>query len=392
MTSPLPKNHPTTKDSINTTIAIFGAFDIIHPGHLYFIQQALSLGKVHLVLGRDTTITKMKGRKPFHDETTRLQNIKRLDLGIDVRLGYERDAYRVLSDIKPEIILLGPDQKIFVNRLHEELARRNLTTVIKRAKPLQLDYYKSSKIRASLENKSAGFIFVDKPRDISSHNVVARLRKICDTKNIGHAGTLDPLATGVLICGIEQAKKQLSWWHIFPKTYEVSLELGKSSDTYDQEGTITTHVMKPISKKEITKILPSFLGDQKQSPPAFSAKKINGQRAYHLARKQKDVKLKKISVHIYELTLQYYNNPHLKLRVTCTSGTYIRSLVHDIGKRLGTHAIMTELKRTTIGPANLKNTLTLEKLTKNDCTQNLYPVALLLEKINTHYLTHLRLA
>ena len=335
--------------STNLTVAVFGAFDILHPGHIFLLKQARLLGKTLVIVGRDNTILKVKGKLPFFSEQKRKKNLESTTLAYKVLLGNEGSPYEILDTVKPDIILLGPDQKAFTQNLEGELASRNLHTKIIRAKPFHIEFFKSSKIRPCLENPHAGFLPIYKPSGISSHDVVNQIRKLVQTKKVGHAGTLDPLAEGLLIIGIHEAVKLLSWWHYFLKTYEVELELGKISDTYDNEGIIKVHNPQNISLTEIKTLLPKFLGQQLQTPPQFSAKKINGHKAYELARQGIKADLKKQSIYIADITLLNYANPFLKLKVTCSSGTYIRSLVHDIGEKLQTGAIMTKLIRTEIG-------------------------------------------
>lgn len=309
----------------------------------------MRLGSVSIVIGRDTTIQRVKGRPPFYNENDRKKQLESTGLADRVIIGGAGSPYDILDKIKPDFILLGPDQKAFTQNLGGELASRNLHTKIIRAKSFHPEFFKSSKIRPCLENPKAGFLPIYKPSGISSHDVVNQIRKLVQTKKVGHAGTLDPLAEGLLIIGIHEAVKLLSWWHYFLKTYEVELELGKISDTYDNEGIIKVHNPQNISLTEIKTLLPKFLGQQLQTPPQFSAKKINGHKAYELARQGIKADLKKQSIYIADITLLNYANPFLKLKVTSSSGTYIRSLVHDIGEKLQTGAIMTKLIRTEIG-------------------------------------------
>ncbi len=370
----------------STSVIIFGAFDIIHPGHIFLFKQAAALGKVTAVVARDKTIKKYKGQKPFFGEKERVKHL-RLYSEIDrVILGNLDNPYKIFTNIKPDVILLGYDQKIFTEKLPQELKKINLKPTILRAKPWQADFFKSSKIRPALENQQTGFLLINKPKGITSHDVVNKIRNIAQTKKVGHAGTLDPLATGLLVVGINAATKLLSWWRYFPKTYLAEMEFGKISDTYDFEGAITNIPTKKIYLPTIKKTLAEFIGQQKQIPPIFSAKKINGQKAYELARKKLNVQLTEQNIYIHQLQIISYSWPKLKLQISCSSGTYVRSLIHDIGKKLDTGAIMTNLTRTAIGDFDLNAAVDLGSLSKNFFTQNYFiPTAKLLSKINQFF-------
>ena len=213
---------------------------------------------------------------------------------------------------------------------------------------------------------SGGFILINKPSGITSHDVVDELRKITKIKKIGHAGTLDPFATGLLILGIgREFTKKLSIFQKKDKEYVATLRLGAESDTFDRDGKI---VEKPVEKiperEEIEKVLKNFLGEIEQIPPAFSAKKVKGRKLYELARKGIKVEPKPQKVKIYEISILEYKFPYLKIKVECSSGTYIRSLANDIGKKLGCGAYVEELTRTKIGEFSIKNAVELSKL---DC-------------------------
>jgi tRNA pseudouridine55 synthase len=210
-----------------------------------------------------------------------------------------------------------------------------------------------------------GFILINKPAGITSHDVVDKLREITKIRRIGHSGTLDPFATGLLILGIgREFTKNLSIFQKKDKEYIATLKLGAESDTFDREGNIVEKKIEKIpERKEIEEVLKSFLGEIEQIPPAFSAKKIKGKKLYELARKGIKVKPKPQKVKIYEISILEYKFPHLKIKVKCSSGTYIRSLANDIGKKLGCGAFVEELIRTKIGEFSLKSAVELSKLT-----------------------------
>ena len=211
--------------------------------------------------------------------------------------------------------------------------------------------------KASLDPK-AGFLFINKESGWTSHDVVAKLRGILGIKKIGHAGTLDPLASGLLIIGLGKATTLLEYWHQFPKTYIAEMEFGKISDTYDIQGNIKiSNNQTTITKIKLEKVLNSFKGIQMQTPPPFSAKKINGKKAYELARAGKEVKLKAKEIEIFSIDLLEFGNKAASIKITCSTGTYIRSLINDIGQKLGCGAIMKNLERTAIGPINNKQAI-----------------------------------
>jgi tRNA pseudouridine55 synthase len=211
---------------------------------------------------------------------------------------------------------------------------------------------------------SGGFILINKPTKITSHDVVDTLRRITGIKKIGHAGTLDPFATGLLILGIQREfTRRLSFFQKKDKEYIATLKLGAESDTFDKDGKILEREVKKIpEKKEIEKILKSFLGEVEQAPPAFSAKKIGGKKLYELARRGIKTEIKPQKVKIYEISVLEYHFPYLKIKVKCSSGTYIRSLASDIGKKLGCGAYVEELVRTKIGEFSIENAVELSKL------------------------------
>jgi len=202
-------------------------------------------------------------------------------------------------------------------------------------------------------------LFIDKEKDWTSFDVVAKVRSISGIKKVGHAGTLDPFATGLLIVlvGKDATKKQDEFMKL-DKEYEAVLELGKTSTTGDPEGEIkqtSTEKYQIPNKDRVNKILKEFIGGTEQIPPIFSAIKINGKKAYELARKGKEVKLKSRKVKIYSIELLNYDYPFLKLKINCGSGTYIRALAFDIGERLKAGAYLTELRRTKIGLYDIKD-------------------------------------
>ena len=216
--------------------------------------------------------------------------------------------------------------------------------------------------------KKWGFILIDKLAGITSHDVVLKLRKITKIKKIGHAGTLDPMATGLLILGIgRKATKKLSFFQKLDKEYLVKIKLGAVSDTFDAEGKIKEIEVKEIpSLEKIKKVLKEFEGEIEQIPPLFSAKKIKGKKAYELARKGIKVNLLPQKVKIYQIEILNYKFPYLEIKVNCSSGTYIRSLANDIGKRLGCGGYVEKLRRTKIGDFSVENAIKLKDLSSKN--------------------------
>lgn len=205
-----------------------------------------------------------------------------------------------------------------------------------------------------------------KPSGPSSHSIIYQVRKITGEKRVGHAGTLDPLAAGVLIIGIgRQSTKQLSHFVQQDKEYRAVFYLGQISKTDDAEGekTIIDDKKQPTIE-EIQAVLKEFIGTIQQIPPVFSAIKLKGKKSYELARKGQAVELTARPVKIYNITLEKYAYPQLELTIHCGKGTYIRSLARDIGKELETGAYMAELTRTRVGEFNKNNSLTIGEFEK----------------------------
>lgn len=200
------------------------------------------------------------------------------------------------------------------------------------------------------------FYLIDKPKDWTSHDVVAVMRGRTKTKKVGHAGTLDPFATGLLIVGVERdATKRLDEFKGMNKTYEATLVFGATSTTQDSDGEIssTGADCSSLTKEQVGEALTTFLGEQQQVPPMYSAKKIDGTRLYELARKGKEVERDPVDITIYSIELLSFQaedeRPTAHIRVVCSTGTYIRTLCHDIGEALGVGAYCAELRRTHIG-------------------------------------------
>jgi tRNA pseudouridine55 synthase len=208
-----------------------------------------------------------------------------------------------------------------------------------------------------------GILLVDKPGGWSSHDVVLELRRILGIPRIGHFGTLDPLATGVLIAACGRATRLCPYFLKHDKVYEARVRLGFSTETYDSQGEPSSPLSDGLpDEADVRAALAGFLGVQDQVPPPFSAKKYKGKPLYKLARKSEPVPLKPSAVAIHEIALTSYIPPDLEIRVRCSAGTYIRSLAHDLGLKLGCRGHLTGLVRTAVGPYPLSGCLSLEAI------------------------------
>jgi len=195
-----------------------------------------------------------------------------------------------------------------------------------------------------------GFLIVDKPKGLTSFNAVERVRRrVPKGVKVGHTGTLDPLATGVLILAVGKATRLSEYLLKKDKSYIVEGILGYYSETYDVDGDLKKVSCPEIPEEKFKQVLEKFTGTFKQVPPPFSAIKIKGKRAYQLAREGKQFELPEREVTVYKLELLAYSYPKFRLYVECSSGTYVRSLVHDLGKSLSCDAVVSELRRTCVG-------------------------------------------
>jgi tRNA pseudouridine55 synthase len=211
--------------------------------------------------------------------------------------------------------------------------------------------------------KLDGVIVVDKPEGWTSHDVVGKMRRIAGTKKIGHLGTLDPIATGVLPLVIDRATRLAQFYTRSDKIYEGLVRFGWSTTSYDRAGEPTSYQRDvTIDPEALERHLEAFRGEILQVPPAVSAKKVDGKRAYELARKNIAVELEPVKVHIYELTVLSIDGPLVKMRAHCSGGTYMRSIAHDVGLAMGCGAHLQELRRTASGEFEIDQARTLEQL------------------------------
>ncbi len=225
-----------------------------------------------------------------------------------------------------------------------------------------------------------GVLAVNKPPELTSRDVVTRVAKLVKPHRVGHTGTLDPLATGVLLLAVGHAARLVEFSHLLGKHYQADFWLGKSSDTLDADGDVVELDSTPrIEREQMLATLQNFRGEIQQTPPRFSAVHVDGKRAYDLARKGKAFDVPPRTVHIAELELLHFSSDRFRLRVACSTGTYIRSLGSDMARTLGSDAVMYQLTRTRIGDISLEQCVALESLRAGDDVQRhlLSPLCLL---------------
>jgi len=249
-----------------------------------------------------------------------------------------------------------------------------------------------------------GILIIDKPGGITSHDVVSRCRKILQTKRIGHTGTLDPFATGVMVILVGKATRLAQFLDKDAKEYEAVVRFGFETDTGDRTGElrITNYELRNVSIEEIERVLSDFRGEIWQTPPMYSAKKVEGKKLYELARKGIEVERKPVNVKIYGLEITNYElrektddfglwTLDFGLKVLCSAGTYIRTLAEDIGRKLEIGAHLAELRRTKAGKFAVENAVTLEELEKIVFRKNLETVLISMNEAVSH-LAEIRLS
>ncbi len=217
-----------------------------------------------------------------------------------------------------------------------------------------------------------GVVVIDKPQNVTSHDVVSRVRRTFGIRRVGHIGTLDPMATGVLPLVTGRATRLASLLSVGPKIYEGLIRLGLSTDTYDITGNVLTDsqnrsgsgLVRPPTEKEIGEAAARFSGTFMQTPPPFSAKKIKGVRAYRLARRQQPVNPDAVRVTVHEFSISDITQTHIRCRVNCEPGFYMRSLAHDLGLTLGCGACLESLRREQSGAFGLQQCIALDDLEK----------------------------
>ncbi len=211
-----------------------------------------------------------------------------------------------------------------------------------------------------------GIVIVDKPQGWTSQDVTARLRRVYATRRIGHGGTLDPMATGVLPVFVGRATRGVEFFEHAEKTYDTVLLLGRTTDTQDVTGAILAEKPVHLSPADIEEVLPRFRGDILQVPPMYSALKVNGKKLYELARKGQEVERQPRPITVFELTNLGFDGTRLSLRVKCSKGTYIRTLCQDIGEALGCGGCMEALRRVRAGEYGIEDAVPLEQLLESE--------------------------
>ena len=207
-----------------------------------------------------------------------------------------------------------------------------------------------------------GIVIVDKPQDWTSQDVVSKLRGVFKTRRIGHGGTLDPMATGVLPVFVGRATRAVEFFEHAEKTYIATLRLGLTTDTEDISGRVLEEKAVSVTEEELETVLSHFCGEIDQVPPMYSAIKVNGQKLYELARKGREVERQSRKVTIFRLECEEFDGSEAKLFVHCSKGTYIRTLCKDIGEALGCGGCMAALRRVSAGAYTIENAVSLETL------------------------------
>ncbi len=215
----------------------------------------------------------------------------------------------------------------------------------------------------SIPQEFSGVLIIDKPAGVTSHDVVAKVRRLLGIRQVGHFGTLDPSATGVLPLSVGKATRFAQFYLKSRKAYDGTIRFGYATDTYDATGKPTSEPVTPqLDPAALNRIFREFTGRVMQTPPPFSAKRVGGTRAYELARRQKPVQLSPVEVEIYALELLGIDGDRVHFAVECSGGTYVRSLAHDIGQKVGCRAHLAGLRRTAVAEFQESRAVTLEQL------------------------------
>ncbi|MBU1202571.1 tRNA pseudouridine(55) synthase TruB [Patescibacteria group bacterium] len=359
-------------------VIIFGKFDILHPGHMELIRSARKLGQVTVVLESDQAIGKFRNYLPYNKESLRKNQLQKL--GLEVYLRNKQNAGEILTDLKPDILVFGQDQ-LMLHKIFSDFKNKKIIPLV------SPEIFKSSKLRSVLEDRNTGIYLVDKKKGVNSFNVVTIFRKILNIKKVGFSGTLDPLASGLLIVATGSATRLLDWFHFWPKIYIADILFGQTSDTFDLEGKITQNKKaKPFSQNELEKVLQKFVGRQIQLAPIYSAKKIGGQKLHKLARQGKEVARPAKEIEIYNLKIKSFRYPNLKLEVSCSVGTYIRSLADDLGQAMKTGALLADLRRDKIGDFSVDQAIVFDQIDKPTLAKKRIEPPYVIDSLNRYFL------
>lgn len=214
------------------------------------------------------------------------------------------------------------------------------------------------------ESRGRGLLLVDKPAGPTSHDVVGRVRRILGEGSVGHTGTLDPFATGLLLLLVGESTRLAEYFHRLDKAYRATLRLGRETDTHDRTGTTVSEseAWRTCSRRDVEGCLDAFRGEIRQRPPAYSAKRVDGRRAHEAAREGDELELEPERVTVHELELVGWEPPVAELRAVVGTGTYLRALARDVGRELGPGAHLTALRRTRIGPFDVDDAVPAEEL------------------------------
>jgi tRNA pseudouridine55 synthase len=222
------------------------------------------------------------------------------------------------------------------------------------------------KIDQILADGDSGIFLVDKPKGLHSFNIVSRVRRILDLKKVGFSGTLDPLASGLMIVASGQATKLLDLFHTLPKEYEAEIIFGQTSSSFDLEQAVEINQSaKEFTKEDLLKATDKFTGEQMQQVPVYSAVKVQGKKLHEMVRRGKEVVAPKKKVNIFKIDILEFAYPKAKILVSCSAGTYIRSLANDLGQELKTGAILSDLRRTAIGDLSVAKAVKVDGLDKD---------------------------
>ncbi len=237
-----------------------------------------------------------------------------------------------------------------------------------------------------------GIAVVNKPIGITSHDVVSKMRRRFETRRVGHAGTLDPLATGVLVLAIGPATRFLQYLPLEPKEYVTTIKFGESTNTYDAEGEVTqTRAVPADLETKLLEVLGDYVGDIQQLPPMYSAVKKDGKPLYAYARKGEEIERELRSIFVDELELVSVEGDLAKVRLICSGGTYVRTLAHDIGEQIGCGGHVVQLERTRVGKFDLSLAKSIEEIGPGDLVPlNLALVPMPLVELNMGQVEHVR--
>lgn len=360
-------------------VLIFGKFNILHPGHIFLISHAKQRGEVTAVLESDKHIKKFHNFEPYYDQVERVSQLKKYNINVCVR--EENDFDKIIIKEKSDLLLFGYDQDYIYKEFKAIQSKYNFS--IEKLEDFRSYLFKSSRLRSILEDKSAAVYLIDKNKGAQSFKAVAALRKILDMKKIGFSGTLDPLASGLLILASGKATRLLDWFHFLPKIYQADIIFGQTSASYDLETEIIQNKnAKVFDEKYLLENLQTFVGKQVQQAPIFSAKKVDGKRLYKAARLGKDVTAPSKEIEIYNIKLDEFDYPKAKITVSVSAGTYIRSLVHDLGQKTSQGAVMSDLRRTAIGDFRLNQSISLDNIDKQELLAKSIKPKDLIESLN----------